>query len=182
MDEDFILEVLKDDGQSRALLEVHPDIPGQRALMTTLVPDPRPRKCKNPELIIVADQSASMRGTSTKTLVSTLCILLKSIPVGVSFNLCEHGSDYDFLWDQSQICNQTSLNKAFGFLETFHAHLGGTETEIAIQVAIDSHNTSRNLSLIVANDGDIWRQEDLFSSVTDCVAKARPSSVFSPSA
>ena len=60
LDKDFVLEILHhDSGKPTAFLETNPSIPGQRALMATLVPK-TPTQLLKPEVIFVADQSGSM--------------------------------------------------------------------------------------------------------------------------
>ena len=79
--------------------------------MATLVPKP-PVKQSKPEVIFVADQSGSMRGSRTKTLVAALRVFLKSLPVGIKFNICYFGTSHSFLFPESQSYNQQTLEKA----------------------------------------------------------------------
>ena len=176
LEKDFILEVLhKDIGKPLALLECHPEIPDQRAIMATLVPLGVPNKGPMSEIIIVADQSGSMRGGRTKTLVSALHILLKSLPVGISFNVCAFGSTHNLLWDKSRMYDHKSLVEAIEFIDLFDANYGGTETFAAVQAAIESRDPHQSLSLILATDGDIWQQDQLFSYLNDQVAQSKTS-------
>ena len=140
--------------------------------MTTLVPQMGPVQGENPEVIIIADQSGSMQGGRTETLVAALRVLLKSLPVGLKFNICAFGSDYSFLWQKSHIYNENSLKQALDFVGKFGGHLGGTETTRAVQASIESRDPTENLSLILATDGDIWRQDELFSYLDEQLAKS----------
>ena len=153
----------KDSGSPRAILETHPDVEGQRAVMTTLVPKIGKLQGKKPEIIIVADQSGSMSGSRTAILVAALRVILKSLPVGISFNICSYGSGQTFLWKNSHVYDDTSLAAAFKFIEKFNGSYGGPETLSAIRSCIESRDASQNLSLILATDGDIYQQEALFS-------------------
>lgn len=108
---DFVLQVVaKNVGVPQAILETHPTLRNQRALMTTLVPkfNLKPQK---PEIIFIADRSGSMDG-QIPTLVSALKVFLKSIPMGCMFNICSFGSSYKFLWKKSQLYDQATLAKA----------------------------------------------------------------------
>ncbi|KAI4263083.1 MAG: hypothetical protein L6R42_001750, partial [Xanthoria sp. 1 TBL-2021] len=118
LDKDFVLIVLtKDTGIPKALLETHPTIPNQRAMLLTLVPKfSLPRS--NPEIVFVADRSGSM-GSNIPTLISALKVFLKSLPVGVRFNICSFGSDHSFLWPKSQAYSRDSVAEALAHVEGF---------------------------------------------------------------
>ena len=172
LEKDFILEILhKDSGKPRALLETQPCSTGHRALMTTLVPRSSSRSSK-PEVIFVADQSGSMGGARTDTLVAALKIFLKSLPVGIKFNIGLFGSRYTFLFNTSQEYNAHSLAKAMDSLSDLDARYGGTETLQAIKASIESRDSNQDLSLILATDGDIWQQQDLFDYLNTSVARS----------
>ena len=174
LDKDFVLEILhKDNKKPKAILERHEENTKQRALMVTLVPESIPGKGPLPELIVVADQSGSMRGSRTQVLVSALRILLKSIPVETKFNICAFGSSHRLLWNTSQHYDQAKLDEATGFVNGFNADYGGTETLSAVQAAIESRDKERNLALILATDGDIWAQEQLFDYLNAQVADSK---------
>lgn len=114
LDKDFVFQVVaKDVGVPQAILETHPTLPGQRALMTTLVPKFN-LKSQKPEIIFIADRSGSMQG-NVPTLISALKVFLKSIPVGCMFNICSFGSSYSFLWPQSQVYSHDTLAEAIKY-------------------------------------------------------------------
>ena len=170
LDKDFVLEVLhQDSGKPTALLEPHSSIPGQRALMATLVPG-MPSPTSKPEIIFIADQSGSMAGRRTETLTAALKIFLKSLPVGIKFNICLFGTCHRFLFPKSQTYDQDSLTKALGMLKGLNGTLGGTETLSAVRATIQSRDVTQPLSVILATDGDIWQQEALFDYLNVSVA------------
>lgn len=126
LDTDFVLHVVATNlGEPTALLETHPTIPNQRALMTTLVPKFSLPSDK-PEIVFICDRSGSMGG-QIPSLISALNIFLKSLPVGVKFNICSFGSSFSFLWPKSQSYNQTTLDEASAHVSKFSANFGGTE-------------------------------------------------------
>ena len=143
--------------------------------MTTLVPQIGRMQGPKPEIIIVADQSGSMQGGRTTTLVAALRVLLKSFPVGIKFNICSFGSGYSFLWEKSHNYDENSLAEALKFVEGFGGHLGGTETLDAVRASIESRDPAENLSMILATDGDIWQQGLLFTYLDDQLAKSKKS-------
>lgn len=172
LDKDFVLVILaKDTATPKALLETHPSIPHQRALMVTLVPKfalPPSR----PEIIFVVDRSGSMED-KIPTLKSALKVFLKSLPVGVKFNFCSFGSRVQFLWSKSQSYSQSTLAQAIRHVESFSANLGGTETTAAIQAAIESRYQDLPLEVLLLTDGQIWEQEVLFSWLNDEVRRSK---------
>ena len=174
LDKDFVLEVRhRDGGGPRALLEYHPTLQGHRALMTTLVPASPGIAEMRPELIIVADQSGSMNGARTETLVKALRILLRSLPLDIKFNVIAYGSGHTFLWKKSKLYNEKALNEALKFVNAFNASHGGTETWSAVRAAIDSRDSDQDLALFMATDGDIWNSGGLFQYLSDEVSNSK---------
>ncbi|KAI4620240.1 hypothetical protein J4E80_004766 [Alternaria sp. BMP 0032] len=165
LDKDFVLQVVaKDVGVPHAILETHPTLPNQRALMTTLVPKFN-LKSQKPEIIFIADRSGSM-GDQIPTLVSALKVFLKSIPIGCTFNICSFGSSHSFLWKKSQLYGQDTLEEAIRHVEAFGANFGGTETLTAVKACFEARNTELPTELMLLTDGDIWAQDQLFDYVS----------------
>lgn len=109
--DDFVLQIVSDDiGVPQAVLETHPTMPNQRALLATLVPKFN-LKLHKPEIILLADRSGSMSG-HIPTLITALKYFLKSIPAGCKFNVCSFGSSSHSLWPISQIYMQKTLEQA----------------------------------------------------------------------
>ena len=171
LDKDFILVVTsKGHDTPRALLETHPTIPNHRALLATLVPKfnlPSTR----PEIVFVADRSGSMGG-KIPILVSALKIFLKSLPVGVKFNICSFGTLNEFLWPKSQKYDESSLNTAIKYVTSFEPNLGGTEMLAAVRDTVKNRYNDMNLEVIIVTDGDIWRQQELFVFVSEATSKS----------
>ncbi|KAL8769312.1 MAG: hypothetical protein Q9209_004694 [Squamulea sp. 1 TL-2023] len=171
LDKDFVLIILtKDTGTPKALLEAHPTIPNQRAMLLTLVPKfSLPRS--NPEIVFVADRSGSMDG-NIPTLVSALKVFLKSLPVGVKFNICSFGSTHSFLWPKSQAYSRDSVAEALAHVEGFSSNYGGTETFAALKATIDNRYKDIACEVMLLTDGDIWSQGQLFNYLNDEVQKS----------
>lgn len=164
LDKDFVLIVQsKSVGIPKALLETHPTIPNQRALMVTLVPKfslPPTR----PEIVFVADRSGSMVG-NIPMLVTAMEVFLKSMPTGVKFNICSFGYKSSFLWPKSQSYTQESLTMSNNHLKNFGADMGGTETFGAVQATIERRHVDLPLEIILITDGNISGQNELFAYV-----------------
>lgn len=167
LDEDFVLQFLIDDiNKPQAILETHPTLPNQRAVMTTLVPkftlDPI-----YPEIVFVADQSGSMQGPKTNALVSALKVFLKSLPLGVRFNICAFGNKFKFLWPKSQAYNEDNLNTAISFVDSFTANYGGTEILKPITAAFEQRLSDLPLEVMLLTDGEIWAEDAVFSYINE---------------
>ena len=164
---DFVLQLLIDDiSKPQAILETHPSLPNQRALMATLVPrfslEP-----STPEIVFIADQSGSMGGSKNTALVKALKIFLKSLPVGVRFNICAFGSRFNFLWPKSQAYNEANINVAIGFVDEFRASYGGTEILQPITAAFEQRLPDLPLEVMLLTDGEIWGEDAVFSYINE---------------
>lgn len=168
LEKDFVLIITsKDVGTPKAILESHPTIRNHRALMVTLVPKfslPPSR----PEIVLIADRSGSMTG-NVVMLVSALNVFLKSMPIGVKFNICSFGSTCSFLWRKSQGYTKDSLKQAINHVQFFQADMGGTETFGAVKATIERRWGDLPLEIILLTDGDIGNQNHLFEYVNQQV-------------
>ncbi|KAI4205079.1 MAG: hypothetical protein LQ350_000706 [Teloschistes chrysophthalmus] len=171
LDKGFVLIVLtKDTSTPKALLETHDTINQQQAMLLTLVPRfSLPQS--HPEIVFVADRSGSMRG-QIPTLVSALRVFLKSLPVGVKFNICSFGSTSSFLWPKSQVYSRDSVNEALAHVDSFDADYGGTETFAALKKTIKNRYGDIPCEIMLLTDGDIWNQQKLFRYLNDEVRKS----------
>lgn len=162
LEKDFVLQIVaKETAIPKAVLETHPTIPGQRALMATLVPK-FDIPAERPEIVFVCDRSGSMMGNKIVALRNALKVFLKSLPLGTKFNICSFGSSYSFLWPKSQSYSQTSLDQAMKHLETFDANFGGTEMYQPMEETIKRRYSDMNLEIFLVTDGEIWDQQKLF--------------------
>ncbi|KAJ5724255.1 hypothetical protein N7488_002290 [Penicillium malachiteum] len=151
LSKDFVL-VVKADGldNPRALLESHPTIPGQRAIMATLVPIFK-LPVNKPEIVFVIDRSGSMGG-KILTLRAALRVFLKSLPVG------------------STVYDRSSLEHALSFVDTIGADMGGTEIYSAVEAVFQNRLPDKDLEVLLLTDGQIHNQQQLFQLVRDSTA------------
>ncbi|KAH7126171.1 von Willebrand factor type A domain-containing protein [Dactylonectria macrodidyma] len=172
LDADFIVQVVATKmGEPAAFVETHPTIPNQRAIMATLVPKFK-LPAEKPEIVFLCDRSGSMSST-IPDLVAALRIFLKSLPVGVKFNICSFGSKFDFLWSKSKTYSQESLDKAMRHVEKFSANYGGTQMVEPLKATFDRRYKDLNLEVFLLTDGAIWDQEKLFDLINERVAESR---------
>jgi Vault protein inter-alpha-trypsin domain/von Willebrand factor type A domain len=171
LDKDFIIVVTaKGHDTPRALLETHPILPNHRALMATLVPKFNLPSI-HPEIVFVADRSGSMDG-KIPILVSALKIFLKSLPIGVKFNICSFGSENKFLWPKSKAYDESSLAAALKAVESFRADFGGTEMLAPVEATVKNRFKDLPLEVIVVTDGEIWNQNELFNYINESTTKS----------
>lgn len=177
---DFVIQVVaKDTGNPTAILETHPRIPCQRALMTTLVPKFSLPSIR-PEIVFVCDRSGSM-GSDSKipTAVQALKVFLKSLPVGVKFNICSFGSHFDFLWPKSQSYSQASLEEAIKHVGKFDSNYGGTQIFEPLKATIENRYNDMELEVLLLTDGEVWDQDTIFKYLnTEIHEKKQPIRVF----
>ncbi|TKA64515.1 hypothetical protein B0A55_11309 [Friedmanniomyces simplex] len=167
--QDFVLQLLVDDvDKPRAMLETHPTLPNQRAIMATMVPS-FTLEPAHPEIVFIADQSGSMEGIKNAALVKALKIFLKSLPLGICFNICAFGNHFKYLWPQSQAYTASNLQQAVDFVETFSAAYGGTQILQPIVAAFEQRLDDMPLEVILLTDGQVWREEDVFKYINEHV-------------
>lgn len=167
LDKDFVLLVAAPDVKKPvAILESHPRYPSQRALMATLVPKFKIPESR-PEIVFICDRSGSMGGgQQIPNLKAALNIFLKSLPVGIKFNICSFGSRFDFLFPEgSRSYDQNSMDLAVKHIETFQANYGGTEMHQPIEATFQKRYKDMDLEVFVLTDGEIWNQGNLFGMV-----------------
>lgn len=164
INEDFVLTVNADKQDLPfAFLETHPTLPNQQALMISLVP----RFSLPPdasEIIFVIDRSGSMDG-KIPTLRSALELFLKSVPLGVPFNIISFGSSHRSLWPRSKVSSEESLSQALRHTRKIKADMGGTHILGALQAAVKDGYQDKVLEVLVLTDGDIWDQGSVFDFV-----------------
>ncbi|KAG5748979.1 hypothetical protein H9Q70_008349 [Fusarium xylarioides] len=172
LEQDFVVQVVATKlGGPSAILETHPTIPNQRAIMTTLVPKFK-LPAEKPEIVFICDRSGSMGG-QIPGLKTALHIFLKSLPVGVKFNICSFGSHFSFLWDRSQSYSQETLDKAVQHVETFGSDYGGTEMYQPFEATFKKRYKDMNLEVFLLTDGEIWDQDRLFQLINKEVADSK---------
>ncbi|KAF4991541.1 hypothetical protein FGRMN_7744 [Fusarium graminum] len=172
LEQDFIVQVVATKlGEPSAILETHPTIPNQRAIMATLVPKFK-LPSEKPEIVFLCDRSGSMAGQESN-LKSALEIFLKSVPVGVKFNICSFGSSFSFLWDRSQTYSQETLDKAVQHVQTFESNYGGTEIYQPFEATFKRRYKDMNLEVFLLTDGEIWDQDRLFNLINTEVAESK---------
>lgn len=125
-----------------------------------------------PEIVFVIDRSGSM-DDKIPTLKSALMVFLKSLPVGVCFNICSFGSYHSFLWNKSVPYDKASLEHAMQFVENIESDMGGTETQDAVEATVKNRLKGKQLEVMLLTDGQIWDQDALFEFVRQSSADNR---------
>lgn len=166
LDKDFILQITATKiSEPVAILEMHPKMANQRALMATFVPK-FDLPSERPEIVFVCDQSGSMQGSKITNLRSALQLFLKSLPVGVKFNICSFGSHHSFLFPEgSRTYDADSLDTAMQAVRSIQSNYGGTEIYAPLEATFDKRDASLNLEVFVLTDGQVWNQNRIFDMV-----------------
>ncbi|GKT79713.1 von Willebrand domain-containing protein [Colletotrichum tofieldiae] len=173
LDNDFIIQVIATNTSNPvAVLETHPTIPHQQALMATLVPKFKMATTK-PEVVFICDRSGSMEGNRMSDLKNALKVFLKSLPVGAMFNICSFGSRHSFLFDKSVTYDQNTLETAMKHVETFDANFGGTQIHDPIEQTFKRRHIDLDLEVFLLTDGEVWGEENLFSMVNNHIRKSK---------
>ena len=162
--DDFVVQLLiNDTSKPQALVEKHPDL-STRAVMATLVPKFN-LPTSHPEIVFIADQSGSMQGSKNDALISALKIFVKSLPLGVRFNIIAFGNSFKALWPRSQAYNEASMKAAIEFIGTFRADYGGTELLLPVKAAFEQMLGDMPLEVMLLTDGEIWGEQMLFDYI-----------------
>jgi hypothetical protein len=174
--DDFIVQLLIDDiSKPQVLVEKHPDLLS-RAIVATLVPKFN-LPTSHPEIVFIADQSGSMQGSKNDALVSALMVFVKSLPLGVRFNIIAFGNSFKALWPKSQAYSESSMKAAIDFIGTFRADYGGTEILLPVKAAFEQMLDAMPLEVMLLTDGEIWGEQMLFdyinTQITENGADAR---------
>ncbi|KAF3065435.1 von Willebrand factor A domain-containing protein 5A [Trichoderma lentiforme] len=174
LDRDFIIQIVATGlGDPIAVLETHPTIPNQRALMATLVPRFN-LPMEMTEVVFLCDRSGSMGGgQKIPNVIDALKIFLKSMPVGIKFNICSFGSHYEFLWERSMTYEEGTLETAMNHVSGFSANFGGTEMYRPMEDVFKRRYKDLNLEVILLTDGEIWSQEALFNLINNQVSESK---------
>ncbi|RAH70064.1 VIT and vWA domain-containing protein [Aspergillus aculeatinus CBS 121060] len=164
LERDFVLVIKADKTDvPRALVECHPTVPNQRAMMATLVPRFH-IPASDPEVVFLIDCSGSM-WDKISTLKSALRVLLKSVPVGTYLNICSFGTQHQFLWARSRAYDGPGLQKALALVDCLDADMGCTEMTAAVRATVKRRLKGRELEVLILTDGQIHQQQELFDSI-----------------
>ncbi|KAG0636453.1 hypothetical protein HOY80DRAFT_359314 [Tuber brumale] len=158
-----------------ALLEAHPTIPGQQALMVTLVPDfsgLKSTRSQKREIIFIVDRSGSM-DPMIAPLKSAVNVFVKSLPKGCKFNICSFGSDHSFLWEKSQDYSAGTVRAALKLVDNFNAEMGGTELLEPIQETVKRRQEDMNTEVIVLTDGEIWEEDQVLGFIKQATGDSK---------
>jgi hypothetical protein len=175
LEKDFVVQVnAANTGNPIAILETHPTLPSHRAIMATLVPKfnlPSSR----PEIVFICDRSGSMGdGKRIPHLKAALQIFLKSLPLGVKFNICSFGTHHELLFKPGSVSyDASSVDKATKYVDDFAANYGGTEMYQPVKDVIQRRHKDMDLEIFLLTDGQVWAQSELISLVNASVEESK---------
>lgn len=88
-------------------------------------------------------------------------MFVKSLPLGVRFNICAFGNASQFFWNSSQAYSEENVDHAIESVNGFSARFGGTELLKPIKAAFERHLEDLPLELMVLTDGEIWLENEV---------------------
>ncbi len=122
----------------------------------------------------MCDRSGSMGdGLKIPNVKAALHVFLKSLPLGVKFNICSFGSRHSFLFDRSRSYDAASLEAATRHVETFEANFGGTEMYAPLEETFKKRYSDMELEVFLLTDGQIWNQVALFEMINRHVSESK---------
>jgi len=146
------------------------------AMMLSIVPNVTDLKLKsNSEFIFVVDRSASMQGLKMDQTRKALEQILATLPEGSLFNIIGFGSNYNSLFDESQLqSNKTAMLKANDYVRTMEADYGATEILDPLKFVLKSRKVNGfDRQVIVMTDGQVSNTADTIKFVRKFRSKAR---------
>ena len=73
-----------------------------------------------------------------------LQLFLQSLPLDCKFNVCSYGSHHSFMFGESVIYSDSSLEMASKYISGFEANYGGTEILKPLDVIFKQINAKKN--------------------------------------
>lgn len=171
LESDFVL-IVKTLGQrgSFAFMESHPDIPNQRAIMASIMPDFNLSQDGTSEVVFIIDQSGNM-WDKILILQSILARFIRRLPVGINFNICSFGSYHRFMWPRSQAYNASHIHTVMRYIETIQRNISGTVIIDSIRAAVENRFRDLDLNVVLLTDGEIWNEKELLGYVSETASK-----------
>ncbi|KAH0829896.1 hypothetical protein AYO21_12107 [Fonsecaea monophora] len=167
LDHDLVFLIqAQDTAIPRAMVETHPTIPNQRAVMVTLEPKKQLPRI-SPEIVFIVDRSGSMQ-SKIPLLRSAMHVFVKSLPVGVKFNICSFGTYFSFFFQKSVTYDKFSLDGARNHLDSLDARYGGSDLIHPVKATIARRlDPELPLEILILTDGDLWSHQRLFNIIKE---------------
>lgn len=116
------------------------------------------------EFWFVIDRSGSMGGFRMNQATATLKLLLRSLPVGSTFNIVCFGSRFEALYEAATPYTSESLEFATRYANAMKADLGGTELLQPLRFVFNKCNESRaagkEATVFLVTDGEVCGSAD----------------------
>jgi Ca-activated chloride channel family protein len=154
LDRDFVLTVAAG-GLDTPCAWIEKDHTGATAVAVSYVPA-LPADSRPAEVIFVVDESGSMQGSSIEQVRNALQLCLRSMIPGCHFNIVSFGSNFEALFSESRVYDESTLAAAARFVSDMKANRGGTEILPAL-TSVLTQKTVPDLSrqVVVLTDGQV---------------------------
>lgn len=113
------------------------------------------------EFIFVLDRSGSMSGSGIQKATEALKLFLNSLPAGSYFNILSFGSNYSYMFNESQLYSKQSLATAIQNIEKFGGDMGGTDLLGPLKSLLPKAKIQATLprNVFILTDGEIEDRE-----------------------
>lgn len=109
-----------------------------------------------------------MSGGRIKIAKQALILFIRSLPSNSKFNVCSFGSTFDYIFEESAVYSNESMNKAISNIETFTAGYGGTELLPPFEdICAKNTETEYPRSVFILTDGSISNTEDMLKKISE---------------
>lgn len=125
------------------------------------------------EITFIIDSSGSMAGQSMISAKESLLAALQQLSSTDKFNIIDFDSNYQLLFNQPQIVNNSNISKAMHMIQRISAD-GGTEMYRPLEYALNTSTDEQYLKQIVfITDGSVGNEQELFKLISDKLGSAR---------
>jgi len=132
-------------------------------------------------VVLVVDRSGSMAGGRIAAARDAAQVFLRSLPVGVEFEVYSFGSRFSALFGGAgRVMDEAALDAATAHVDAMQADYGGTEIVAMLERIAEQHRgrnggaaASPSEDVILLTDGDVWNADDVFRTVARAVTTRR---------
>jgi secreted protein with Ig-like and vWFA domain len=96
---------------------------------------------------------------------TALLLFVQSLPYGCKFNICSYGSDHSFMFKNSVLYDDNSLEYATKEIMTFQADYGGTEIYLPLETIFKNATPKTQVHVYLLTDGAVSNNDAIIKLV-----------------